>query len=246
MKSLKRMSVLLVFALICGLCWSKEQLEIYTVVKGDTLFSIAKTFYNDTSQWGKIYSYNKFINDPWWIFPGDELIIPVEVAEEPAAVAEKKPEAVPQPEQQLAVSTPVVSRESVAQSSVPAVQQPVVQSSVAVTDCGVENYEHFFVTGKNWQFDGYITGDEEKKVMISQCDKVFVNLKEASKIKPRTRMTIYRKDRADREPGTGDGYIIRKVGVFEVKTKLSEKMLAGEIIMAAEPVMVGDIVKICK
>lgn len=49
----------------------------YTVVKGDTLWGIAKKHYGNGSQWPKIHNANKDkIKDPNKIYPGQVFIIP--------------------------------------------------------------------------------------------------------------------------------------------------------------------------
>lgn len=52
-------------------------LDVYKVVRGDYFAKIAKREYGDYSLWRIIYNYNKYINDPNWIFPGDKIILPV-------------------------------------------------------------------------------------------------------------------------------------------------------------------------
>ena len=51
--------------------------QSYTVVKGDSLSKIAKRFYGDAQQWGKIYEANKDqIKNPDLIYPGQTFKIP--------------------------------------------------------------------------------------------------------------------------------------------------------------------------
>jgi nucleoid-associated protein YgaU len=50
----------------------------YTVVKGDSLWAIAKKFYGDGSKYTKIASANKDkIKNPSLIYPGQKLVIPI-------------------------------------------------------------------------------------------------------------------------------------------------------------------------
>lgn len=50
----------------------------YTVVKGDCLYNIAKSLYNDSSQWQKLYEANKGTigGNPNLIYPGQVLTVP--------------------------------------------------------------------------------------------------------------------------------------------------------------------------
>jgi len=51
-------------------------LKAYEVRRGDCLWEIAYRYYRDPFLWREIWKYNKYIQDPHWIFPGDDLIIP--------------------------------------------------------------------------------------------------------------------------------------------------------------------------
>jgi hypothetical protein len=70
-------------------------LKAYEVKRGDCLHEIANQYYGDPSLWRKIWAYNKYIKNPHWIFPGDDLIIPtyqkvVKVTEEKSRQPEVK------------------------------------------------------------------------------------------------------------------------------------------------------------
>ena len=49
----------------------------HTVVRGDTLWGIARKYYGDGSKWKQIYEANsEEIEDPHWIYPGEEFLVP--------------------------------------------------------------------------------------------------------------------------------------------------------------------------
>jgi len=54
-----------------------ETVEYYTIKSGDTLWKIARQFYNDGNKYPKIFEANKeVIKDPNLIFPGQQIRIP--------------------------------------------------------------------------------------------------------------------------------------------------------------------------
>ena len=52
---------------------------VYTIVAGDTLWDLAGRFYGDPYLWPQLWEQNRYILDAHWIYPGDPLLIDVEV-----------------------------------------------------------------------------------------------------------------------------------------------------------------------
>lgn len=51
--------------------------QVHTVVGGDTLWGISARYYGDGTQWPRVFDANRDkIEDPHWIFPGQEFVIP--------------------------------------------------------------------------------------------------------------------------------------------------------------------------
>jgi len=53
--------------------------QVYTVVKGDTLWSLAKKYYSDPYLWPQLWEKNQYILDAHWIYPGDPLVVGIQV-----------------------------------------------------------------------------------------------------------------------------------------------------------------------
>jgi len=67
-------------------------LRAYEVKEGDCLHDIANRYYGDPHLWRRIWSYNKYIKDPNWIFPGNDLIIPTYEKRETGEKEAEEPE----------------------------------------------------------------------------------------------------------------------------------------------------------
>jgi hypothetical protein len=56
-----------------------EGATVYTIVSGDTLWDLAARYYGDPYLWPQLWEQNRYILDAHWIYPGDPLLIDVEV-----------------------------------------------------------------------------------------------------------------------------------------------------------------------
>jgi hypothetical protein len=45
--------------------------RVYVIQVGDTLWDIARQFWEDSDQWPRMWSYNSYITNPHWIYPGN-------------------------------------------------------------------------------------------------------------------------------------------------------------------------------
>jgi LysM domain len=54
--------------------------ESYTIVRGDTLWDLAKRFYGNPYLWPQLWEKNQYILDAHWIYPGDPLVTGLQVA----------------------------------------------------------------------------------------------------------------------------------------------------------------------
>jgi LysM repeat protein len=72
---------------------ASDSAKTHTVKRGDTLWDIAKTYLGDAFLWPEIYRLNTgTIEDPHWIFPGEQLKLPGDHATVVKVVAVVAPE----------------------------------------------------------------------------------------------------------------------------------------------------------
>ena len=57
----------------------EEGAEVHIIERGDTLWDLAARFYGDPYLWPQLWERNQYILDAHWIYPGDPLVIGVEV-----------------------------------------------------------------------------------------------------------------------------------------------------------------------
>ena len=56
-----------------------EGAEVYIIQKGDTLWDLSSQYYGDPYLWPQLWERNQYILDAHWIYPGDPLVVGVEV-----------------------------------------------------------------------------------------------------------------------------------------------------------------------
>jgi hypothetical protein len=57
-----------------------EGAEVYTIERGDTLWDLAARFYKDPYLWPQLWERNQYILDAHWIYPGDPLVVSLEIS----------------------------------------------------------------------------------------------------------------------------------------------------------------------
>ena len=50
--------------------------KLHIVEKGDTFWALGGTYVGNPYLWPQIWEFNKWIDDPHWIYPGDPIIVP--------------------------------------------------------------------------------------------------------------------------------------------------------------------------
>src|SRR3954452_10891012 len=54
--------------------------QVHVVARGDTLWGLAAKYYGNAYLWPQIWEKNKYVLDAHWIYPGDPLVLGLNVA----------------------------------------------------------------------------------------------------------------------------------------------------------------------
>jgi len=65
--------------------------KVHVVVKGDTLWALAQQYLGNAYLWPQIWEKNQYVKDAHWIYPGDPIVVGIEVAPASEAIAEATP-----------------------------------------------------------------------------------------------------------------------------------------------------------
>jgi len=240
--------------------------KIYLVQPRDTLWGIAQKFYTNPFEWRKIHLANPGVKNPDLIYPGERLIIPfltgqVEVVTPSEKVA---PAEVVTPVEKIAPVLEIKDEKS-RRDLVSLREEKKIEISTAVVEVNVpestEKKEEIiisrdkylkmkfspenFVVPENWQFDGLITGEKEKKILISAEDTVYLNIGSGKGLKPGMYCFVVRKEKKSYLPEAGKllGRNIQRIGIAEI-IEVKENNSSARIITSSEAIEVGDGIKI--
>jgi LysM domain len=136
--------------------------DSYTVRRGDTLWGICDTFFRNPYQWPRIWSYNPQIQNPHWIYPGDEVKLHSGNGTAPQAQ---------HPQQQ---GGNLVDR-----------RRQVVPQTIFLRDTG-------FVSDDDKDDWGEINGSAEDKMFLTQTDEAYMRLAPGHEVKLGQELTVFR------------------------------------------------------
>jgi len=137
--------------------------DSYTVRRGDTLWGICDTFFRNPYQWPRIWSFNPQIQNPHWIYPGDEVKLHTGGA---------SPQGQQHPQQQQGGS--IVDR-----------RRQVVPQTVFLRDTG-------FVSDDDKEDWGEVNGSGEDKMFLTDTDDAYMRLAAGHEVKLGQELTIFR------------------------------------------------------
>jgi len=197
--------------------------ELHVVRRGDTLWDICFTYFNDPWQWPKIWSYNAQITNPHWIYPGDLVrLLPRGVFAQGAP----DPEAAP-----------------AAPAQVDALPAPQRRLEVGVKQTA-------FVEKSDLDRSITIEGAVGEKTLLGDGDEVYLNYPAGKPPKVGQRYTVYQPGKPVKSGDTEVGAYVHLLGSVEIVSVKQDKRARGVIVDADQEIergaKVGPLVKIFK
>ncbi len=194
--------------------------DIHTVRRGDTLFGLCGHYYSDPYAWPKVWSYNPEIRNPNWIYPGDQLRLRSE---------------------DEAGRTPVASTRALA--------GPRRDRGTLVERGAVVGPDTIFLRNDGYIDDpdkdtlGEVVGAREEQMMLSQGNRVYLDVKPGTELRPGQELTLFEPVRKlDKVAGARQppGEIVALKGTVHIADFDPKKRLAtGEIVESADVIERG-------
>ena len=146
---------------------------IHVVRRGDTLWGICDEYFQNPYQWPRVWSYNPQLQNPHWIYPGDQIRL--QSGNLPAAAGAPR------------AAVPNGSGSLIDQ------RRTVATDTVFLRDEGYVEDE----SKENW---GEISGAPEDHMLLGDFDEVYLRVSKDHDVKVGQELTVFR---PTRELGTG-------------------------------------------
>lgn len=218
-----------------------QQSAVHRVIEGDTLWDLAGHYLQNSFSWPLIWEANKDkVEDPHWIYPGQELVIPPAEGAAPTAVPEAAAPPAPEPEEPM--PEPEVAKATTASPrsqliGVRKTTEPVVSEALAFIS-------GYLSTEEEKPLGRFIKVDEKEGEHLVTNDKVYLNLGVRDGTRPGDRFAVYRLGKGVRHPKTGQdlGRMVHIVGVVEVE-QVEEQSCRARIVKCYTPLGRKETVK---
>ncbi|HEY0840740.1 MAG TPA: LysM peptidoglycan-binding domain-containing protein [Vulgatibacter sp.] len=198
----------------------------HVVEKGDTLWDLSEKYLGSPWYWPKVWSHNPQIENPHWIYPGEEIRLgageapKTEVAE--AAPSDPSPlDGEPMEEDEVSVAGQI------------GFHGP---GTIRVPAVG-------FATMEDLGRSGIVARSFEEKEMLHEGDKVYLDLVRRGGARTGDRLVIFREDREVRNPETGEhlGSMVRILGWVRIlSADRKERYATGVIVQSNVEIERGD------
>jgi hypothetical protein len=197
--------------------------DVHVVKKGETLWGISGTHFQDPWRWPRVWAQNPQITNPHWIFPGQKLKLR---ADPPGA------------------GTPTASSAADDDADgTPASPGPGGRDGAQRDGEAGALRQVGFVDAKELAIAGTINGSREEKIMLATGDQAYVEFSRARPLQRGQRYTIYQVDLDSpvKDPGSSHtlGYLARIYGDLTIDTITDRPIASATLQSLVQPVERG-------
>lgn len=224
--------------------------QVHVIERGDTLWDLAARFYNNPYLWPQIWEKNQYILDAHWIYPGDPLVLGIEVAPV-ETLAEQGGEEMPE-EAGAPGDGDVLTPEQAAGEPIPLGGESDIYCTGFIGDLD-EKFEHTIVGSEyesigpdldllpSYGFRGRYGRPGTAKFNLSTGDIVYLDGGRARGMSPGTLFTVVEPQRQVVHPVTRQvvGRFYHYLGRVRVLS-VQEETAIGEIVFSCDPILVGQ------
>lgn len=227
-----------------------EGVQVHVIERGDTLWDLAARFYGNPYLWPQIWEKNQYILDAHWIYPGDPLVLGIEVAPVDTLAEEEGEETAPED-----IGTPeeeVLTSEQAAGDPVPLGGESDIYCTGYIGDLD-ETFEHTIIGSEyeslgpdldllpSYGFRGRYGRPGTAKYNLSTSDIVYLDGGRARGMTPGTLYTVIEPQRQVVHPITKQvvGRFYHYLGRIRVLS-VQEETAIGEIVHSCDPILVGQ------
>ena len=202
----------------------------HRVDTGDTLWDISEKYLGNPWYWPKVWSYNPAIENPHWIYPGDEIRLSPDGGEFEAE-----------------------ERKDLGDVSRGTLERPDYGEDDDVTVAGKIGYEGMtslrtrgdgFITGRELAESGTIASSPEEKEHLLEGDRIYVKWGDRENLRVGDPYVLYRTRAEVRHPVTGDtvGYLTQILGHAQVvAADPDEEFVVAVIRRSYSEILRGDL-----
>ena len=204
--------------------------DFYVIQPGDTLWDISTRFLGDAYQWPQLWSYNEYITNPHWIYPGNRIYFHLGDALTPPGASVEQIQDVPYQAQREIVPS------NDADCDFPA-KFDTVRSGEHLTAPGVLGApDDFNVRGK-------VMAATTPGVSIGEGEYVYLKLDDMNDVECGTLFNLYRKVGKNVRTGNGARSVYRVVAtvrVIRVDDNVATAELRDSFVETNRGDLVGD------
>lgn len=225
--------------------------QVHIIERGDTLWDLAAKTYGDPYLWPQLWEKNQYILDAHWIYPGDPLVMSLEVAPVDTLTEGDglgTDEGIGTPE----VVGDVLTPEQAAGAPIPLGAESDIYCTGYIGDVD-ESFEYTIIgseyeslgpnldLGGSYGFTGQYGRVGTAKYNLSTGDIVYLDGGRARGMTPGTLFTVVEPQRQVVHPVTRQvsGRFYRYLGRIRVLS-VQEETAIGEIVHTCDPILVGQ------